>query len=222
MKQPFWKQFLSYFTEIELESTSSDLNPDLMLSLKKGRYYLTTPNAIYSYGDLYDNFSRTFQRMDLGKRDIKDVLILGFGLGSIPFMLETIFKQKYRYTGVEADETIAIWASDLVLRGLQSPIEMHIQDAAYFVETCDELFDLVIMDIFLDDKIPDGFQELEFVENLRHLTAPDGILLFNCLAFSEEDKTKAMSFYESTFKKVFPEGTYLDLGGNWMLINRAL
>ena len=94
MRQPTWKIWLSYFTEIVLERGSSDPNEDLQLGLKKGRYCLSTPNAIYSFGDLYDNFSKSFQQLDIVEKNIKDVLVLGFGLGSIPFMLEKTFSKK--------------------------------------------------------------------------------------------------------------------------------
>ncbi len=222
MKQPLWKRFFSYFTEIELEAASSHLNPELVLSLHKGRYCLSTPNAIYSFGDLYDNFTRTFHKMPLGKMPIADVLILGFGLGSIPYMLEKIFKQKYRYTGVEADEAIAFWASKYVLKELASPVEMHLMDAGIFVEMCQEKYDMVVMDIFLDDEIPSEFQDIEFLEGLKELLRPEGILIYNCLASKAEDITKTRAFFQNNFKKAFPEANYFDLDGNWMLLNKAI
>ena len=55
MKQPLWKRWLSYLFEIHVESTSSDYNPHLHVSLNNGRYQLSTANAIYSFEDLYDN-----------------------------------------------------------------------------------------------------------------------------------------------------------------------
>jgi spermidine synthase len=137
-------------------------------------------------------------------------------------MLEKKFNQKYHYTGVEADEAIAFWASKYVLKELDSPVEMHIMDAGLFVEMCEENFDMVVMDIFLDDEIPGEFQEIHFLEMLKDLINPDGILIYNCLAYKEEDKTKSMAFFQNKFKKVFPDSTYLDVGGNWMLFNRAV
>jgi hypothetical protein len=222
MKQPVWKRILSYFAEIELEAVSGQINPELVLSLYKGRYCLSTPNAIYSFADLYDNFTRSFQRIPLDKMSISDVLILGFGLGSIPYMLEKKFKQNFRYTGVEADEAIALWASRYVLDELTSPVEMHLMDAALFVEMCQDQYDMVVMDIFLDDEIPAEFQSKTYLERLQTLLKPEGVLLYNCLSLKEEDKIKTGSFFQNKFKKVFPAATYLDLGGNWMLLNRPL
>jgi len=52
------------------------------------------------------------------------------------------------------------------------------------------------------------------------LLNPNGILLFNKLAANKKDKEQAAQFFE-VFKKVFPKGDYLDVNGNWMLINDA-
>ena len=49
MKQPLWKRLVSYLFEIHVESTSSEFNPHLYVSLYKGRYQLSTANAIYSF-----------------------------------------------------------------------------------------------------------------------------------------------------------------------------
>lgn len=151
--------------------------------------------------------------------DIRDVLILGFGLGSIPYMLEKKFKQDYRYVGVERDEVIAFWATRYVLSELRSPVELQIADAWVFVESCSERFDLIIMDIFVDDRIPEEFEETTFLETLGDLLNENGILLYNRLALEEEDRRLTEAFFEKTFKKVFPKASYFDVKGNWVLKN---
>jgi len=99
MEIPKWKRWLSYLMEVHLESSSSEHNEELHVSLSKGRLQLSTANAIYSYADKYENFYKTFEQVELNEK-VDDVLILGFGLGSIPYMLESKFGKKYRYTGV--------------------------------------------------------------------------------------------------------------------------
>jgi len=73
--------------------------------------------------------------------------------------------------------------------------------------------------IFLDDVIPDRFTQSFFLENTKKLLSPGGLLLYNRLANTEADLEKTKIFFEDTFKKVFPNGRYLTVGGNWMLIN---
>ncbi len=217
MKIPFWKKYLSYLFELHVESAPSEINPHLYVSLKRGRYQLSTANAIYSYADLYDNFTRTFQQVKMPAED-KDVLILGFGLGSIPYMLEKKFDKKYNYTAVEIDENVLYLASKYVLPELTSSITAIPTDAFAYVHYCHDRYDLICMDVFLDDIVPENFESEHYLAQLASLLKPDGILLFNKLAANKKDLAQAGAFYQ-LFKKVFPKGTYLDVNGNWMLVN---
>ncbi len=219
MNQATWKKWLSYLTEIPIEKGSSELNPDLQLGLKRGRYCLSTPNAIYSYGDLYKNFASAFQKINIREKDVDRVLVLGFGLGSIPLMLEKVFHKNCRYTGVEADELIALWASRYVLPRMGSPVQMHLGDALPFVELCKDRFDLIAMDIFVDNAIPEKFETTQFLKSLQSLLSKNGTLLYNRLALRPRDLEQTEKYFNKVFKSVFPNASYLDLGGNWMLLN---
>lgn len=218
MDQPFWKRLLSYFFEFHIESAPSKTNPHLYVSLRNGRYQLCTANAIYSYEDLYDNFLKAFQRLDLDNRKIKNVLILGFGLGSIPIILEKKFNNNYHFTGVELDESVLYLANKYALPQIDSPIEMINTNAFFYVMQCAEKFDMICMDIFLDDVVPTEFEGIDFLEGLKRLLSPKGILLYNRLTLTDKDLEKTKGFYEGKFKDVFPEGKYFDVNGNWILV----
>jgi len=217
LKIPAWKKYLSYFFELHVESAPSEINPHLYVSLRRGRYQLSTANAIYSYADLYDNFTLTFKQLKMPARD-KEVLILGFGLGSIPYMLEKKFAKKYTYTAVEIDENVLYLANKYVLPELTSAITTIPTDAFAYAHYCHDRYDLICMDVFLDDIVPDNFETEHYLVQLANLLNPNGILLFNKLAANKRDKEQAAEFYK-LFKKVFPKGTYLDVNGNWMLVN---
>ena len=220
MKQPSWKRFLSYFYGFKLECTSSEVNPKLDLYLKQGRYQLCTPHAVYSYGDLYDNFTRSFDAIDLDLLDIKRVLVLGFGLGSIPTILEDVFEKKYHYTAVEIDCKVIDLAKKYVLPEMKSSIDLICADAYKFVMNSKEKFDLITMDIFLDDIVPSEFEREEFLTKLKAMLTGEGVLLYNRLSSHKEEKKATKNFFDKTFLPAFPQSTYLDVDGNWMLLNR--
>lgn len=217
-----WKKWLSYLWEIPVERTYSTYNESLSVYLKNGRYQLCTANAIYSYDDLYDNFTRAFRRLDLEKRNIQEVLILGLGLGSIPYTLERVFSQKYHYTAVEIDEVIIDLAHRYTLQHIESSVEVISTDAQWYVAQTTQTFDLICMDVFQDDEVPEDFEEIAFLENLKECLNPDGWLLYNRLSYNKEDEQKTRFFFEQTFRKVFPQATYLDVHSNWILLNRPL
>lgn len=219
---PSWKIWLSYLLELHVESASSDYNPYLYVSLRKGRYQLSTANAVYSFGDLYTNFARTFARWNWEKYPSEDVLILGLGLGSIPMMLEQTYQRSCHITAVEIDEVVLELAERYVLSRLQNPQEMIVANAAIAVQQLPEnSYDLLCIDIFEDDTVPEVFETETFLEQAKILLRPNGILLFNRLADNREDERLSKHFFETSFLKVFPQGRCLDVGGNFMLISQA-
>jgi spermidine synthase len=179
MKQSFWRRLKSYITEVNIETVESGYNPYLNVILKRGQYQLLTENAIYSYGELYDNFSKAFKRIDLDKLRIENVLILGFGLGSIPLMLETMFNKKYHYTAVEIDPEVLRLANKYTVVNLTSSIEFHLSDAYTYAAFSEEKFDMICMDVFLDDMVPTELEQEDFLLHLKKMLAPNGVLLFN-------------------------------------------
>lgn len=219
MPIPRWKRFLSYIVEIHLESASSEYNPHLYVSLRQGRYQLSTAHAVYSFGDLYTNFARSFEQCKLEELPGREALVLGLGLGSIPYLLEKKTNLEFHLTAVEIDEVIIDLAYRYTLAELQSPIDLICADAEIFVASTYQQFDLICMDVFLDDQIPGPFQQIEFLEQLRKLLNPGGLLLFNVLALRRQDLKKAEHFFSKVFKEVFPNGTFIEVESNWVLLN---
>ena len=220
MQPSRWKKWLSYFFEQHIESASSDHNPHLYVSLNRGRYQLCTANAVYSFEELYDNFYKTFQQLNFEALPGKRVLLLGLGLGSIPQMLEQHFNQSFQYTAVEIDEAIIYLANKYVLTNLQSPIETICTDAIAFIDQTSEKFDLICMDIFLDDVVPTAFETNHFLESLKACLHPEGFLLYNRLSVTDKDLSKTRMFYQDVFQTVFSDSAYLDVHSNWILINK--
>lgn len=219
MSIPIWKKWLSYIYEVHIESAPSELNPHLYVSLRSGRLQLCTANAVYSHADLYGNFRKAFEHLNWDHFKGNEVLILGFGLGSIPFMLETIFKKAFRYTAVELDENVMYLAQKYVLPDLKSNFTFHLMNAEHFVYSNDKKWDLICMDVFVDDKIPDEMQSIEFCQALEQSLASEGILIYNRLSRNKADLKDTDQYFKETFLKVFPNGSYLDVQGNWMLTN---
>ncbi len=219
MQIPFWKKWLSHFREIHLESLESDHHDELHVYLSKGRYQLFTKDTLYSYDDLYINFDTAFSQLNIQKKSPENVLLLGLGLGSIPFMLENKYQIKSNYTAVEIDDVMIHLANKYSLSNLQSPIHYICTDASIFVSTCQEKFDLICMDIFFEeDKIPPQFETIEYLEQLRSLLQTNGLLLYNRLAYFQKDINESINFKEGPFKTVFPQQYHIDVQGNWILV----
>ncbi len=215
---PKWKRWLSYLTEVPIESRPSEYSEELYVSLVRGRYQLYTTNAIYSFGDLYSNFREAFQQVDLDQRSIDRVLVLGFGLASIPYMLENTFGKKYHYIGVDIDEEVLDLAHQYVLSDLTSTFELICGDASTFVASCAEQFDLIAVDLFIDNLIPDRFETIEFLDALHQVLAPQGLLLLNRLADTTDARDKTERFYRERFRPRFSNTRHFEVEENWILV----
>lgn len=222
------KNLLSYLFDITIERAESRWNPSLKLVLSRGRYRLDTPNASYSYEDLYASFNNAFNTLDIRPNQFKNVLVLGLGLGSIPFMLERNFSQNAQYTVVEIDEKIINLAKKYLPQEIVTKMNVLEQDAWEFINNLsksplkqdkrDEYYDLICFDIFLDNLTDSKFRDLAFLEQLRSQLASSGILLYNTLSYNKKLANESEDFFENGFKKIFPSGFQIDKGGNRMLV----
>lgn len=221
MNLPRWKRWLSHITPLTLEEIGSELNPRLAVRLDQGRLQLLSGDAIYSWDDLYHNFTRAFAVLNPSQHPPQDVLLLGLGLGSVPFLLEKNYAVRAHYVAVEWDETVVHLAEKYTFSQLQSTAEMIVADASVFVEVCEEQFDWVVVDIFEEYNTPEAFEDTYFLEQCKARLRPGGLLLYNRLYHTPINKQRTETFYKDTFLQVFPEAWYIDTQGNWILCAHA-
>lgn len=175
---------------------------------------LVANNAIYSYDDLYLNFTEAFLRMNKKLSENDNVLVLGIGLGSIPYIIENNLGQKPHYTLVEIDEQVIYLASKYGLSRLSANFEIHAADAYAFVHQNNETYDLICMDVFNDDLIPFQMTTADFLTHLKSALNEDGLLLYNRLYQYDKDKKDTDKFEDEAFSKIFPNYTYVEVEGN--------
>lgn len=223
MQYSIWSKIASYFVDIVLEKRQSEYSGQLELIQRQGRLALCTANAVYSYEDLYRNFRDSFARLDLSQLPTKsNVLVLGLGLGSIPLLLERKFNKNYTYTLVEIDPVVVELAQKYILPHLRSSIRVETTDAAKFVADCQGKFDMIAIDIFVDDLTPAVFESATFLKQVQKLLSPKGIVLYNRLIYNTKLMEQTTFFYKNSFNLVFKDSCELDLEGNKMLLSRCM
>ena len=212
------KNILSYFKDISLEKSGSEHNPYLEVLLVNGRHQLVTDNAIYSFDDKYDNFFKAFKKIDWVNFPCENVLVLGLGLGSVVFMLEKNFDRKFQYTCVELDPEIIRLAHHYTMKNLQSQIEVIQTDASMFLNLDHNKYDLILMDIFQNAKIPVFYDNRDLVEILKSKLTQNGLLLYNRMNVDDEDISRNEKF-RNIFNEVFPNADSINVKDNWVLIS---
>jgi spermidine synthase len=215
----WWQLVWSYTREIVLETVEQANGARLYVSLKKGRLMLSTDETIYSWDDRYLNFVWGIERIVPDKRKASQALLLGMGLGAIPFILQSKFHITPQFTAVEIDPDIIRLAQKYSLSRLQNPPKVICADATEAVHYLDGAFEMIFIDICQEDHIPGGCESQAFLEQIQQLLSPNGVLLYNRFYSTYRDQFKTDKFFKSVFKEVFPKGQIIDQGGTCLLVN---
>ena len=152
---------------------------------------MDSKNTNYSYGSLQRILRRGLQ--SIGFKNIKDsnsILVLGIAGGSVIKTLVNEIDFKGEITGVEIDpEIISLANKYFKLNEIQN-LTIIIEDANQFVQKTNQSFDLIIIDIFQDNSMPEFLFETVFIENTKSLLIPGGYLLFNTMIHTKSDQER--------------------------------
>ena len=118
-----------------------------------------------------------------------------FDLACFKNRLEIKFKGKI--TGVEIDaEIIKIANSYFHLDEIQN-FKVVIDDAFEFVLKTKEKYDLIIIDIFQDTKMPNFLFEAFFQNRTCFLLKEKGVILFNTMCLSEKENLRNKTYLQN-------------------------
>ncbi len=199
------KRFRSYFQSQIIATGTSAYHPILYLELHRGRLQLSTPDAIYSFDDLYTPAKLGLAAIVEQLPRTGNGLLLGYGLGSMAVILKKHYPQLcYDLTGVERDEQIAGWANEYKPSNYPASITVIEADAADFVADCTEQYHLVFVDLFVDQQVAVHFRAAAFLVKCKQLLKPNGHLIYNIIPSANDS---AASEFESLFSTCFPQHT---------------
>ena len=190
-----------------VERTKSEVNPCLEVTYINGKHMLNSLNANYSYGMLYKVFDLEFKRINLKKHTIKDALILGFGAGSVASLLQEKYKMNCNIIGVEKDKQVISLGHKYFNIQRFNNTEIICDDAYNYMMENKKHFDLIIIDVYIDNIVPGNMESEKFLQQLKNSLNDKGIIIFNKMIFDEESDKSSKKLYE-TFSKVMPKFQY--------------
>lgn len=205
---PFWKMLVSWIFPLKIESFDSNKNILLTVNLQYGQLVVDSPNANFSFGNLHYVFQEVIASLNLSLEKKHDILILGFGAGSISEILKNK-NIKHKITGIEYDEAIIEIAKKYFPYVLIDS-EIIFTDAYFFAKTAKSSYDVIFIDLFNDTFILEKFQTKEFLKNILSLTKPNSIIVMNSM-------TNAKKLFKS-WNNVFKETNYISVQENKVLI----
>ncbi|MFO8002524.1 MAG: fused MFS/spermidine synthase [Marinilabilia sp.] len=171
------KKLLSYIIPLDIKRYHTDKNGVLEVSLIDGKKRLNSLHANYSYGTLQSVLKLGLQQINLS--GVRNVLLLGLGGGSAVQTLRDDFGFQGPVVGVDIDEVVVDIARNEFDMKNDPELSIVLDDACYYVRNTNEVFDLIIVDVFLDDKVPAAIYGWSFWKNIDARLHPGGYFLFN-------------------------------------------
>ncbi|MBL0015203.1 MAG: hypothetical protein IPP17_01900 [Bacteroidetes bacterium] len=96
-------------------------------------------------------------------------------------------------------------------------MEVVLADAIAYVRDCQKRFDMVVVDIFVDDEVPEAACEPDFLSKMASLLNSKGLLVFNRLAHRPDLRQQTEEFGRK-MKTVLPGTRILDADLNKVLV----
>ena len=155
------------------------------------------------------NYTRMMMSSLFVKPDPRRILVIGLGGGTLPVALAHVLPQA-RIDTVEIDPAVVKVASRYFGFRTSPRQRVHQADGRAFVEQAvreKRTYDLVMLDAFDYTYIPAHLMTREFLQQVKALLAPGGVLAANTFSSSE-----LYSRESATYGDVF--GTYFNLRAN--------
>jgi spermidine synthase len=189
------KRILSYLFPIKIYQKKSSFSKNLEVTWNNGQLVLDSKNTNYSYGSLERILRKGLLYIGFDRiRKFENILVLGVAGGSVIKTLTQEVKFKGKITGVEIDD-MAIEIAQKFFQLQDIPYFQLIQDDAFeFVLKTKEKYDLIIIDIFQDTKMPNFLFEDFFINRINFLLQVNGFILFNTMVLNKKNKERNKNY----------------------------
>jgi spermidine synthase len=197
-------KLFSFLFPINILKQNSTVSSSIEITWTNGQLVMDSKNTNYSYGSLQRILRRGLQSIGFEKiKKLDSILVLGVAGGSVIKTLVNEINFNGEITGVEIDPEIIYLANQYFNLDKIENLTIIIDDAYKFVQKTNKTFDLIIIDIFQDNSMPEFLFEPEFIKNINSLLNVGGYLLFNTMINSKADQERNKHFVNHFNKEEF-------------------
>jgi len=187
----FIQKIVSYLYPIKVKEISSERSGSLEVTLVNGKLVIDSENANYSYGRLQEVLKKGLLQIGTKRlQKLENTLVLGVAGGSVIQTLRNDFNIDSKITGVEIDPDVIELANEYFKLNSISNLELIIANAFEFIKTTNTTYDLIIIDIFNDSKMPKELFENQFWLSIHKSLNNNGKCLFNTIYTSKKDSQR--------------------------------
>jgi len=174
-------RLLSYFAPLPVAEYDSLVSGKVDVRWENGRLAMNGPHVNYSFNRLHKVMRKALLATSIKKRKDAQILNLGMGAGSAVEILREDLAINHPIVSVELDPVVIQIAKEHFDIARHADHEIVEGDAASFMAKTREKFDLIIVDVFVDDVVPEKFRQQEFIVLIHDALTPHGQAVFNHL-----------------------------------------
>ena len=192
----------SFLYPISLYKTKGDKTDYLEVLLYQNQFQLASKSALYSDGIRYMPFRVGLQQLNKNQLShSQKVLILGSGIGSVLQILQKGYDNQAHFVLVDIDRVILDLAIQLHPPTPPATADYIHQDVVDFMNSTTEQFDLICIDVFIEQTVPEFICSKDFFLKLKQKLHPKGAWIMNYIVHDEQ---KASQFVNE-IKPIFPD-----------------
>lgn len=198
-------RILSWVWDIPIEKTSSPQNEYLEVVWSNGRKMLNTRDANFSFGNGYKVFETGMKLISKELQHAQNILILGFGCGSILDLLERTYHYNGAVDGVEYDSEILRLFNHHFAPNYKLTPNLQAADALDYLKPLTKQYDIIFIDLFIELDNSPLLADHSFIHLLNHALTANGTLLFNTTVKTNSEQanhTDLLLALSKTFKNV--------------------
>lgn len=134
----------------------------------------------------------------------QNILIAGLGGGTVPTVLHELYPQA-KIDVLEIDQAVLNVARDYFNFTEDDNLKAHVVDARVFIKRAGlqgAKYDFIMLDAFTGEYIPEHLLTQEFLQEVKQLLTPDGVLVANTFSTSNLYSHESVT-YTSVFGEFF-------------------
>lgn len=134
-------------------------------------------------------------------REPRDVLILGLGGGAIPSLFHALLEDAC-IDVVEVDPEIPSIASRYFMLPESSRLRVFIKDALIFLLETQKQYDIIIMDTYYGNRLPDTVDNTIFTQEVARVLKSGGVFVSNLMTGQQTDYKGRLKRIKGIFRQV--------------------
>lgn len=210
---------VSRVVPVRLKKVRTSKRKSLELYLHKKQFRLQYGKVLYSDGHDYFPFKIGLSQLSNHLPAYDNVLVLGAGIGSIGMILQEQFPGKrWQIDFVDISRPILDICGDVMQFYPTIDARFHCIDAMEFVATSQKKYDLVCVDIFNENIVPEKFLSQVFLHFLQQLRQQGSGMIMNIMFQTKLQR----DIFESILGEAFPDFNVIEADRNCIYLDGGI